>query len=481
MVFNSLVFLAFLSVVFLAYWGLGRRAQNLLLAAAGFVFYGWWDWRFLGLVVFSIVVDYAAGIRIEEARTDRGRRAWLGVSLVTQLGMLGFFKYYDFGVESMAALLRSVGFDAHPEPLRLVLPVGISFYTFQSLSYTIDVYRRRLPATRDFVGFTAFIMFFPQLVAGPIERASNLLGQFAAPRRFDPAAAADGMRRMLWGLVLKTVVADNCARIADDAYASPAATPGLALLVGTWAFAWQIYGDFAGYSHVAIGCARLFGISLMRNFDTPYFAQSLPEFWRRWHISLSTWFRDYVYVPLGGNRAGPLRRRVNVVVTFVLSGIWHGAGFHFMLWGLLHGLGVAAWPASRPDDASAAPVRPASRLRAALAAFLVFQAVCAGWVFFRARSADEAFLILGRIGAALGDVSRDAVRAALRVGDGAALATAGIVALVVAAEWFARRHPHALAALPSRRAARWAVYCGLVLAIVAVGRREEIPFLYFQF
>ncbi|MCG3135486.1 MAG: Peptidoglycan O-acetyltransferase [Planctomycetes bacterium] len=481
MAFHSIPFLALLTLTYLAYWRLANRGRNALLALAGFVFYAWWDWRYLGLVFFSIAVDYAAGIGIEAAASQRRRRAWLLVSLVTQLGMLGFFKYFDFGVQSMAAALRSIGVDAHPEPLRLILPVGISFYTFQSLSYTIDVYRGRLRATRDPVQFSAFIMFFPQLVAGPIERAENLLGQFASPRRFDASLAADGLRQMLWGYVMKTVVADNCARIADAAYATPGDRTGLELLVGTWAFAWQIYGDFSGYSNIAVGCARLFGIDLMRNFAAPYFSRGMAEFWRRWHVSLSTWFRDYVYVQIGGNRCGPLRARLNVLFTFALSGLWHGAGFNYVLWGLFHGGCVAAgWRGPGSGEGPPSPGGLLPRLGDAARMFLVFHAACLGWVFFRARDASEAWMILGRIGSGLGSAAADAAGAA-RLGGASVAPVAAVVAVAAAAEWVSRAHPHPFAALRAPRAVRWCVYAALVVLIAAAGRREDVPFIYFQF
>ncbi len=484
MVFNAYPFLVFLPIVYLVYWALPRRGQNAFLAISSFVFYGWWDWRFLPLLWFSTAIDFAAGIGIENAATDRGRKGWLALSLTTQLGLLAVFKYLDFGIRSAAALLAALGFHADLHVLRIVLPVGISFYTFQTLSYTISVYRREVKATRDVVDFCAFVSFFPQLVAGPIERAGHMLRQYAGRRRFDSAQAADGCRQMLYGLFLKTVVGDNCARVVDAAYGDVAHASGWSLLLATYLFAFQIYGDFAGYSHIAIGCARLFGFDLMRNFAYPYFSRSPAEFWRRWHISLSTWFRDYVYVPLGGGRAGPWRRRWNVFVTFVVSGLWHGAGFNFIAWGALHGAAVAAQPrteATKIDEPCGRGVLPKMRDVAAVVA--TFHLACLGWVFFRAADAAVAVSIVAKIGGDLVRFSGAAVRAAAASPhDGAPIGwIAAVVALTVTAEWLARNRPHALAVGGWPRAARWGACFAVAFAVAAIGRREQVPFIYFQF
>ncbi len=325
MLFNSVEFFLFLPVVFCLYWSLAPRAQNVLLLAASYLFYGSWDWRFLGLIILSSFTDYIAGEKIANGSRPK---AWLLLSLVVNLGALVVFKYLDFGIESLSELLMLFGVTPHLPTLRIVLPVGISFYTFQTLSYTIDIYFGKGKATNDPIAFFTFVAFFPQLVAGPIERATSLLPQFLTTRRFDASLAADGARQILYGMFLKVVIADNLAPIVDAAYGDPSNTSGLTLLLATYAFAFQIYGDFAGYSHIAIGCSRLFGVSLRRNFAYPYFSSNAREFWQRWHMSLSTWFRDYCYIPLGGNRCSVLRSKFNVFVTFLLSGLWHGAGLY---------------------------------------------------------------------------------------------------------------------------------------------------------
>jgi len=339
--FNSISFAVFLPVVFTLYWLLkrrGPRTQNLLIILASYVFYGWWDYRFLSLIVISSAVDYLAGGRISPETRPRWRKCWLAVSLAVNLGVLGFFKYFDFFAQSAQELMMSLGLNPDFPTLRIILPVGISFYTFQTLSYTIDIYRKKTPAIRDPVAFFAFVAFFPQLVAGPIERAKSLLPQFLRARNFDGVAARDGCKQILWGLFKKVVIADRLAGVADPVFADYAAYSGADQGIAIFAFAIQIYCDFSGYSDIAIGTARLFGINLMQNFSFPYFSRDIAEFWRRWHISLSTWFRDYVYVPLGGNRKGLAVRARNVMITFLVSGLWHGANWTFVAWGLIHGL-----------------------------------------------------------------------------------------------------------------------------------------------
>ncbi len=468
MLFNSYPFLLFLPIVFAAYWAFGRRTQNVVLLAASYVFYGFWDWRFLGLIVLSSLVDFVAGQAIQSGRR---RRMWLGASLLVNLGALAVFKYLDFGIESLAALLRTLGFDAHPATLGIVVPVGISFYTFQTLSYTLDVYRGRVRATQDPLAFFAFVAFFPQLVAGPIERAKNLLPQFLRDRVFDPELATDGCRQMLYGLLLKVVVADNLALVADAAYQAPDQADGWTLLFATWAFAFQIYADFAGYSHIAIGCARLFGFSLMRNFATPYFSRSPAEFWRRWHISLSTWFRDYVYIPLGGNRVAPLRASFNVLVTFVSSGLWHGAGLTFVVWGGFHGLLVALQARLAPDaDERPLEGRTLTSPRELGRLILTFQLVCVGWVFFRAKSLADAWLVLRTISSG--------IFTALPHGASPALL---VIPPLLVLEWWQRDAPHGFARLGGTRPARWGLYATALLALALFGQVQTVPFVYFQF
>ena len=339
MLFNSYEFLIFLPIVFLLYWFVfrGRRWQNLLIVIASYFFYGWWDWRFLFLIALTSLCSYGSGLLMEHFEGQRRKQKWVSAAnIVLNLGILGMFKYYNFFIENLDAFFRAFGWHLDWVTMNIVLPVGISFYTFQALSYTIDIYQKKLPATHDPVAFFAYISFFPQLVAGPIERATNLIPQFQQQRHFDSAKAVDGMRQMLWGFLKKLVIADNCAAVIDNNWGNYAELPGLTLFLFCVLFAFQVYCDFSGYSDIAIGCARLFGFNLMRNFNFPYFSRSIPEFWRRWHISFITWFRDYVYFPLGGSRCSKWKNFRNIYIVWALSGLWHGANWTYVIWMLLH-------------------------------------------------------------------------------------------------------------------------------------------------
>lgn len=341
MLFNSIEFLLFLPIVFIAYWFICARklkAQNFLLLTASYVFYGWWDWRFLSLIFCSSIIDYFLALKIHSLDRTK-RKPWLYISLLVNLGFLGFFKYFNFFVSEFYSIFFSENFNSDFSSLNIILPVGISFYTFQTLSYTIDVYRGKLKPTRNIISFLSFVSFFPQLVAGPIERAANLLPQFNEIRVFKEDKAVDGLRQILWGLFKKVVIADNCAIYVNEIFSNSASLSGSTLLIGAFLFAFQIYGDFSGYSDIAIGTARLFGFKLMRNFRTPYFSRDIAEFWRRWHISLSSWFKDYVYIPLGGSRVETKTKAIrNVMIVFLVSGLWHGANWTFIVWGLFNAL-----------------------------------------------------------------------------------------------------------------------------------------------
>jgi len=317
MLFNSLDFAIFFPIVFLLYWFLFRgniRQQNLLVVASSYFFYAWWDWRFLFLIIFSTTLDFFIGKKLGQEQDSKKRKYYLWISIIANLGSLGFFKYYNFFVENFIEAFSFFGTEIHGGSLDIILPVGISFYTFQTLSYSIDVYKRKMEPTKDFVAFSAFVCFFPQLVAGPIERASNLLPQFNKKRKFSYEKSADGLKQILWGFFKKTVIADNCAEYADMFFNNPSDYNGSALILGVFFFAFQIYGDFSGYSDIAIGASRLFGINLSRNFQFPYFSRDIAEFWRRWHISLSTWFRDYLYIPLGGSRGSLVMKLRNTFI-----------------------------------------------------------------------------------------------------------------------------------------------------------------------
>lgn len=346
MLFNSFEYLVFLPIVFLLYWIVLRKRswQNVLILIASYVFYGWWNWHFLILIFITSLCSYLSGLLIEKSFA-RGKAKWgyyvSTINIIINLGILGVYKYYDFFLENVIELLTLFGVQANSTSLGLILPVGISFYTFQALGYSIDVYRRKTPATHDPIQFFAFLSFFPQLVAGPIESSTNLLPQFGKDRKFDYAQASDGMRQILWGLFKKMVIADNCAAIVNAVYADYSHMSGLMLIIGALMFTFQIYGDFSGYSDIAIGSGKLFGFRLMRNFHTPFFSLNISDFWRRWHISLMKWFTEYVYFPLGGSRCSTARKTFNVIFVFAVSGLWHGARWTFIVWGLYNGILVA--------------------------------------------------------------------------------------------------------------------------------------------
>ncbi|MDC1226592.1 MBOAT family protein [Algibacter sp.] len=342
MLFNSLEFFIFLSVVFILYWFVFKKhlkAQNILLLVASYVFYGIWDWRFLSLILLSTVVDYFVGIKIDSNTDKRLRKRWLWVSVLFNVGLLGFFKYYNFFVDSWIDMFSIMGYNMTSTwTLKVILPVGISFYTFQTMSYSFDIYYKKLKPTTNFLSFAAFVSFFPQLVAGPIERASNLLHQITNKRTFDYNQSVSGLKLIFWGLFKKIVVADALAPIVDDIFANYSTYPASTLILGVTLFSFQVYGDFSGYSDIAIGTAKLFGIELMSNFKFPNFSRNVAEYWQRWHVSLSTWFRHYIYIPLGGSRGSKLKSVRNICIIFLVSGFWHGANWTFIFWGAFHAL-----------------------------------------------------------------------------------------------------------------------------------------------
>ena len=341
MLFNSIDFALFLPLVFLLYWFVFNKTkiqQNLLVVISSYLFYGWWDWRFLSLIFFSTIVDYFVGIALSKEKKSKTRKKLLLISIFVNLGFLGFFKYYNFFLDNFIEAFSFFGSEFQSSPLNIILPVGISFYTFQSLSYTIDVYRNKFEPTKDFVSFTAFVSFFPQLVAGPIERATNLLPQFYKKRHFEYDKAVEGFHLIIWGLFKKIVIGDSCGAYVDQIFSDYENMNSISLLLGAIYFAFQIYGDFSGYSDIAIGTSKLFGINLKMNFNFPYFSRDIAEFWRRWHISLSTWFRDYLYIPLGGSRGSTLLSFRNIFIVFLISGFWHGANWTFIVWGGVHAI-----------------------------------------------------------------------------------------------------------------------------------------------
>ena len=480
MLFNSFEFLVFLPIVFMLYWFVfrGRRWQNLLVVTASYVFYGWWDWRFLLLIALTSVCVYGSGLLLEHYEGRRRRQQIVcAVNIVLNLGILGVFKYYNFFVENLDALFGVMGYHLDWVTMIVILPVGISFYTFQALSYTIDVYQKRLPATHDIIEFLAYISFFPQLVAGPIERATNLLPQFQRRRQFDYAKAVDGMRQMLWGFLKKLVIADNCATVVNEYWNHYQDLPGVSLFLMGVLFTFQIYCDFSGYSDIAIGCARLFGFNLMRNFSFPYFSRSIPEFWRRWHISLTTWFRDYIYFPLGGSRCDKWKIIRNVYIVWGISGLWHGANWTFICWGLFHATLLAIYNIFGINTKYKQVVaygKYLPNIRETLQIALTFLLTVIGWIIFRAESMTQAVDFLTAM------VSNRFFDASDL--HGVTYIYFGIALLAV--EWLQRNKQHALQfsdAKPfNHRLVRWGVYY-IILLLIAKYAGSSQTFIYFQF
>jgi D-alanyl-lipoteichoic acid acyltransferase DltB (MBOAT superfamily) len=475
LLFNSYTFFFFLIIVYLLYWKIGPRnlkAQNVLILIASYVFYGWWDYRFLSLIFISTVVDFLLGLKIHGTENQRARRLYLTLSLVANLGLLGAFKYYNFFVSEMIALFTELGVSVHFGTMQIILPVGISFYTFQTMSYTIDIYRKQFEPTRDPVAFFAFVSFFPQLVAGPIERARNLLPQFLKNRSFDYDNSVDGLRQILWGLFKKVVIADSCAVYADQIFAAPDQFSASVLFLGVLYFAIQIYGDFSGYSDIAVGTARLFGFTLMRNFAYPYFSRDIAEFWRRWHISLSSWFRDYVYIPLGGNRGTLRRSLINIIVTFTVSGFWHGANTTFIVWGFLNGLyyiPLFLRGKQKKNTEIAGYGRRLPSLRESVSMITTFFLVLLAWVFFRSPDLSAAIHYLD----AMLSLSLFSIPNAKVLG-------LFWIAVLIVVEWITRSKEHPLQQLGFRTEIRWGAYAALSILVVSK-LSEPQSFIYFQF
>lgn len=480
MLFNSLDFAIFLPMVFGLYWFVTQRnlkQQNLLILVSSYVFYGWWDWRFLSLIAISTLADFGLGLALGRENNPVKRKWFVAASVVVNIGFLAFFKYFNFFVESFTQAFSFMGTEIDGYTLNIILLVGISFYTFQTLSYTIDVYRKKIEPTNNLVAFGAFVAFFPQLVAGPIERASNLLPQFFEKRRFDYSKAADGMRQILWGFFKKVVVADSCGKFADLIFDNSANYGGSTLVLGAIFFAFQIYGDFSGYSDIAIGTARLFGFNLKQNFNFPYFSRDVAEFWRRWHISLSTWFRDYLYIPLGGSKGGTLLKTRNIAIVFLVSGLWHGAAWKFIIWGALHALYILPLVFLNKNRRNLNTVAEGTLLPSLwqLVSMLVtFCLVTLAWVFFRAHSVQHAVeYILNIFSSSLFTVPHLA-------GKSEVLLILLLITSLVAVEWGGRKWPFALAYLSPHRWLRWLIYYLLVMGIVLFGKDGE-QFIYFQF
>lgn len=476
MLFTSAEFLVFLPLVFALYWLLAHRLkwQNLLVVVASYVFYGWWDWRFLLLIAFTSACSFAFGLLINRSLNEgKERKArWFNtLNIVINIAILALFKYHNFFVESLVSLFPRIG--AEKLLLNLILPVGISFYTFQALSYTIDVYRQKIEPTRDVVQFFAYVSFFPQLVAGPIERATQLLPQFGKEREFNDAMAVDGIRQMLWGFFKKIVVADNCAVFVDNIWGYYAGQSGSTLLVAAFLFSIQIYCDFSGYSDIAIGCAKLFGIKLMRNFNVPYFSRDIAEFWRRWHISLTTWFRDYIYIPMGGSRVSKAKVIRNTLVIFLVSGLWHGANWTFVVWGAYHALlflPLIVMGKNRKYTNIVAEERVLPSLKEFGQMLLTFLLAMVGWVLFRSETIGQAWDFLG----GMFDKSLFTMPAI-------PVKTLLFVAIMLVVEWIQRKKEHGFVMDGVKSGVlRYACYIAVLAVIFVFGVFNE-SFIYFQF
>jgi alginate O-acetyltransferase complex protein AlgI len=476
MLFNSFEYLLFLPIVFSLYWFVcnkNLKLQNALLLVASYIFYGWWDWRFLSLIVFSSFVDYYCGIFINRANNTSIKKKWLITSMLVNLGFLGVFKYFNFFSKSLQEAFLSFGYQIDAITLNIVLPVGISFYTFQTMSYTIDVYRGKLEPTKNLVAFFAFVSFFPQLVAGPIERATNLLPQFYNKKQFNSEKAIDGLRQILWGLFKKIVVADNCAIIVNQIFDNYSDYNASSLLIGALFFAFQIYGDFSGYSDIAIGTSRLFGFNLMQNFAFPYFSRDIAEFWRRWHISLSTWFRDYVYIPLGGSRGGTWMKVRNTFIIFIVSGFWHGANWTFIVWGALNAfyfLPLLLLQQNRTHTNTVAENRIFLNFKEFFQISITFLLTLLAWVFFRAETVKMA---LSYINSMFSKTILEFPTTDLKP-------ILFIVPLVIV-EWLNRKEQHGLV-LNSIKfiPIRWSIYIVIFCIILIFGAQSQ-SFIYFQF
>ena len=478
MLFNSISYLVFLPIVFILYWFVFSnkvKTQNLLLLLSSYFFYSCWDWRFLFLLIFSTVLDYYTGIKIQQNSSTNRRKYWFWLSVCTNLGFLGIFKYYNFFIENFIQLFSELGIQIHATTINIILPVGISFYTFHGLSYVIDIYKNRIKAENNFIDYAVFVSFFPLLVAGPIERATHLLPQIKIKRIFEYKYANEGLRQILWGLFKKVVIADQCAQYADIVFSNSNIYSGSTLLLGAFFFTIQIYGDFSGYSDNAIGTAKLFGIDLLKNFSYPYFSRDIAEFWRRWHISLSSWFKDYLYIPLGGSKGGTYVKVRNTFIIFLVSGFWHGANWTFIIWGLLNALYIMPsiiFNTNRNNLEIVAKGRLFPTIKEFISICITFMLALFAWIFFRSDNLHVACDFIKNIF----DYSLFAIP---QVKDMRLLLT---IAIFFSIEWIGREGSFALEYLEKRLPLllRWIFYGILTASIVShVGTDKQ--FIYFQF
>jgi len=482
MLFNSLNFALFLPIVFVLYWFVTNKSlklQNILLLVASYFFYACWDWRFLFLLIFSTFLDYYTGLKMEDSKNQQLKRFWFWLSICVNAGFLGVFKYYNFFALSFAEAISHVGLKLNPWTLNVILPVGISFYTFHGLSYVIDIYNNKIKAERNFVDYSVFVSFFPLLVAGPIERATHLLPQIKKERKFDYSKAVDGLRQILWGLFKKVVIADQCAEYANLIFNNPADYSGSTLVLGAIFFTFQIYGDFSGYSDIALGTARLFGIELLRNFAFPYFSRDIAEFWRRWHISLSSWFRDYLYIPLGGSKGGIWKKVRNTFIIFLVSGFWHGANWTFIVWGFLNALYIMPsiiFNTNRQNIDIVARGKFLPAPKEILQIAITFGLTVIAWIFFRAANIEHAINYLDGIFSSSLFTIPDFDRRKY------AAVTLLLVAVFMLIEWFGREGQYGIAnfGLTWKKPFRYAMYYAMIVAIFWFGGKDQ-QFIYFQF
>lgn len=482
MLFNSLQFAIFFPIVFILYWFVlnkNMKWQNFMLLVASYYFYCCWDWRFGFLLAFSTCLDYYSGIIIYESNTQRKKKLWLIISVGINLGFLCFFKYYNFFIESFAEVLRGAGLKPNYSTLSIVLPVGISFYTFHGLSYVFDIYNKKITPVRDLVNYTLFVSFFPLLVAGPIERATHLLPQIEKPRVFNYSTAVNGLKQILWGLFKKIVIADNCAGFANEIFNNSTDYSGSTLLVGALFFTFQIYGDFSGYTDIALGTARLLGFELLKNFNYPYFSRDIAEFWRRWHISLSTWFKDYLYIPLGGSKGGTWMKVRNTFIIFIVSGFWHGANWTFLVWGALNAvyfLPLLLSESNRNNIDIVAKGKILPSAREFFGMIVTFGLTVLAWIVFRANSMHHAYSYIKEI------FSSSIFTMPSFEGQELSLIIAFMVMVFMVIEWFGRESNFAIENITSnwKWPLRYVFYYAIIFAILWFNGEEQ-EFIYFQF
>lgn len=478
MLFNSFNFALFLPIVFILYWLVSKEKknyQNALLLVSSYFFYSCWDWRFLFLLFFSTFLDYITGIKMFESKSENNKKIWFWISIIINLGFLGVFKYYDFFVTSFAEQVSNFGFTINPYTLNIILPVGISFYTFHGLSYVIDIYYERIKPERNFIDYAVFVSFFPLLVAGPIERASHLLPQLKTKRIFNYSYAVDGLRQILWGLFKKIAIADQCAKYVNIIFNQSDDLSGSTLVLGLVFFAFQIYCDFSGYTDIAIGTARLFGIDLLRNFAFPYFSRDIAEFWRRWHISLSSWFRDYLYIPLGGSKDGTAKKIRNILIIFLISGLWHGANWTFVIWGLLNGLYVLPsilFPSKKNNSEIVAKGKYLPTIKEFLSIVITFCLTLFAWLFFRSPSMESAVFYLSGIFA----------NSLFSIPSIRPTNVFILLSVFIIIEWLGREQQFAIATFGEKKSKtiRWFFYYAIVLTTLYFASDEQ-EFIYFQF